>query len=170
MVGNPKDPGSGWYALVVAAILWVVLAALDICAWLWYFWDLIMAVLGRPPPICTVRCRCVVDNTVSKWRIVRLVALGIMLALWFAVQVGPLASWPSGRPYVPRLTSPYTRGIDDPYEVIGMMKERDCHVSWGGAPKGYIEGDCHVSQGGAPNGYIESDCHVDRGQRNTFRR
>ena len=29
-----------------------------------------------------MRCRCVVDNTVSKWKIVRLVALGIMWALW----------------------------------------------------------------------------------------
>ena len=65
MVGNPKAPGSGWYASIVAMILWIGLAALDTCAWFWYFWDLGAAILGRQPPRCTVRCRCVVDNTVS---------------------------------------------------------------------------------------------------------
>ena len=31
-VGTPDAPGSGWYALMVATILWVSMAALDICA------------------------------------------------------------------------------------------------------------------------------------------
>ena len=50
---------------MVAIILWVGMAALDICAWFWYIWDLVAAIFGKLPPRCTVLCRCVVDNTVS---------------------------------------------------------------------------------------------------------
>ena len=58
----------------------------------------------------------------SKWRMVRLMVLGAMMVLWFAVQPAPPAR-PNGGAYGrPQLTYPYTRGMDDPYEVIGMMR------------------------------------------------
>ena len=67
----------------------------------------------------------------SKWRIVQLAALGTMIVLWFVVQAGPPTSRSSGRPNVPQLTSPYTLGLDDPYEVIGMMNQRQVELSEG---------------------------------------
>ena len=52
--------------------------------------------------------------------------LGALIVLWFAVQPAPPPK-PSGGAYGhPQLTYeayayPYARGMDDPYEVIGMM-------------------------------------------------
>ena len=65
MVGTPEAPGAGWYELLVAVVLWIGMAFIDIGAWFWYGWDLARAVVGWLPPRCTVLCRCVVDKTVE---------------------------------------------------------------------------------------------------------
>ena len=66
VVGTPVPPGSGLYAFAVAVILWIGVAMADVSALIWYTWDLLATVCGKPLPRCKLRCRCVVDGSVYK--------------------------------------------------------------------------------------------------------
>ena len=66
IVGNPVDPRSGMYAWIVAAILWIGMVAVDWFAWLWYTWDFLATICGKPPPRCNKRCRYCIDKTVLR--------------------------------------------------------------------------------------------------------
>ena len=191
VVGTPEPPGLGFYALAVALILWIGVAMADICALLWYVWDFLATICGKPPPRCTQRCRVIVDknavpralctrqccfpcdhgsawnhcceahakfggklsrqelktwayfswlqriwskarrlgaNTcilLSKWRVLRWAAVGILFALWYTVLAGPPTTSGFGGRYThspPRLALTNADEYVGPYDIIGMMQ------------------------------------------------
>ena len=90
----------------------------------------------------TKKARRLVATTyrlLSRWRIARWAALGMIAALWYTVLVSPPKTQGGPSYPFPQLAPPIEpRVYEDPGEVIGMMRGRKVELSEGYHKRAYV--------------------------------